>query len=156
MELLVNKANISEPDMRLVHELRNDQAARENSPSDRVIAWEEHAAWYRSALEEGRSAIFIVSYCDERIGYVRFDCAINEAVVSIALAEHARGKGIGTASLRESIKQYCVDNNNCKHILAYVRLENSPSYYAFKKAGFSMQAIVKRNNIGMYKFVYEC
>ncbi|MDG6930221.1 MAG: ribosomal protein S18-alanine N-acetyltransferase [Nitrososphaerota archaeon] len=57
-------------------------------------------------------------------------------VVSIAVIEEHRNKGLGTALLQESMNK--MKENGCSEIYLEVRITNEPALKLYKKLGFSI------------------
>ncbi len=123
-------------DCRLVWEWANDPEVRAASFSSDPIPWESHMRWYSAKLRDRNCLLFVVA--DENgnpLGQIRFEMTGLEGVVSLSLAPHARGKGLGPALIVRGTEQFFAQSN--AHIAhAYIKTDNPVSVTAFEKANF--------------------
>lgn len=131
-------------DSRNLFEWRNDAQTRAVSLSTDEIAWPDHDRWYTASLANSRRLIYIAeaplaTTNPEPVGMVRFDVdEVGEfAEVSINLNPDARGKGFGTVTLVEGIRQFESDRPELRGTTALIRDTNAPSIAIFAKAGFT-------------------
>jgi RimJ/RimL family protein N-acetyltransferase len=131
-------------DSRNLFEWRNDAQTRAVSLSSDEITWPDHDRWYTASLANARRLIYIAEMqlattSPEPVGMVRFDIddAGQFAEVSINLNPDARGKGLGTATLVEGIRQFESDRPELQGTTAQIRDSNAPSIAIFTKAGFT-------------------
>src|SRR5438128_1425001 len=121
-------------DSRRLWEIRNEESVRVVSLDTAPIPFERHERWLAARLTATSAPIFIVGAPDD-VGYVRFDAAPGELQVSIALAPHVRGRGLGPAALRAAMTALDVGGGH-EPVVALVRRDNAPSLAAFARAGF--------------------
>jgi spore coat polysaccharide biosynthesis predicted glycosyltransferase SpsG/RimJ/RimL family protein N-acetyltransferase len=123
-------------DSRCLWEIRNEESVRAVSLDTAPIPFERHQRWLAARLEAAAAPIFIVSAPDAGdVGYVRFDAGPGELQVSIALAPHVRGRGLGPAALRTAMAALDAGGGH-EPVVALVRRDNAPSLAAFARAGF--------------------
>lgn len=132
-ELDVTLRPADEGDARRIFAWRNDPDARAASIETREISWEDHKAWYESALADPGRQIMIAEQGGRPIGVVRFDIEGGVATVSIALAPEARGLRLSRPVLAEALKQ---GDRRMQRYLARVRPENAASVNLFLGCGF--------------------
>jgi L-amino acid N-acyltransferase YncA len=109
---------------------------RAASFSSDPIPWESHECWYSAKLRD-RSCHFFVGVGPDGnpIGQIRFDVTGFEGVVSLSLAPHRRGKGLGPALIVQGVEQFFAQSN-AHAVHAYIKADNPGSVIAFEKADF--------------------
>lgn len=123
-------------DCRLIWEWANDSEARAASFSSDPIQWESHECWYSAKLRDQSCRFYVgVDPDGKAIGQIRFDMTGLEGVISISLAPHSRGKGLGPALLVHGVEQFFAQSN-AHTVHAYIKIDNSASVIAFEKADF--------------------
>jgi len=93
--------------------------------------------WFGKALGSQEFSLFCVEIDGEKLAHVRLDHNHDEPdriEVGIALAEHARGKGLAEPMLKAAI-EYC-HSKNIAAIDAEVHRDNTASRRLFENAGF--------------------
>ena len=89
-------------DKQFVFDVANTDLVRKMSFNSSKISVQEHDTWYGNAINGGMP--FYIFYMNNtRIGYVRFapiNYSAHEVVLTIALAEAFRGKGLGKKALQ--------------------------------------------------------
>jgi RimJ/RimL family protein N-acetyltransferase len=123
-----------EEDARLFWEWANDPIARRWSFAPDVIRWEDHTRWFVGKLADSKCLLLVFADGDSPLGQVRFDLAGREAVISISLANHFRGKGYGTRVLRAACGE--VFARPIDSVLALIRPGNEVSIRMFEAVGF--------------------
>lgn len=102
------------------------------SSDTRVVDLDEHARWYGARLQRPESPIWIVEESGIPVGVVRVDqLADGAGRISIALANSARGRGIGKRSIAAACERWA------RPVVAHVRKDNAPSRTAFEACGFT-------------------
>lgn len=144
-------ARIVAPDIRYtqsVQQLRNDPAtafllvnrARPSSP-------EQVAEWIQS-YEPPRHLFFVTSADEaEFLGYITVtitDSISGVAEVGIAMAELARGRGVGGSAIA-AIADYCAATLALHKLVAYVLVTNEPSFRLFNGQGFEQVGVLKEH-----------
>lgn len=99
----------------------------------------EHEAWFRERLDSPEPTLWIIEFEDQPVGAIRLDnCDGSGATryeVSILIASHNRGKGIGAIALS------CLRSDHPDSALvATISPENKASIAAFIRAGFQQTA----------------
>jgi UDP-2,4-diacetamido-2,4,6-trideoxy-beta-L-altropyranose hydrolase len=123
-------------DARRLWELRNEETVRRVSFSAEPIAFDRHERWLAARLTDETAPIYMIAAeGGADVGYVRFDAAAGEALVSVALAPEARGHGLGPAALRAAVAAFRAAGRRAP-VVALVRADNPRSRTAFERAGF--------------------
>lgn len=122
-------------------EWRNDPFASRMSVGRNVVARAEHAVWYRARLADPDCRMYVA--VDERgakLGIVRFD-RIDRTVarVSINVAPHHRGRGVGASLLRVGVETYLAQETGIQSIEAIINASNKASERIFALAHFGDQ-----------------
>lgn len=123
-------------DCRLVWEWANTPEVRAASFRSEPIPWDAHVAWFNRLLASPASQLFLASLDGIPVGQIRFEPALNGAVVSVGLAPGQRGRGLGPALIRAGCERHFATSATGR-INAYTRPENQASVRAFEKAGFA-------------------
>jgi UDP-2,4-diacetamido-2,4,6-trideoxy-beta-L-altropyranose hydrolase len=125
-----------EADGRLLWEWANEPGARAVSFSPESIAWETHAGWFNSKLNDPRCFLFVAENDEgEPVGQVRFDIDSSEAVISVSVDARSRGGGVGGELIRLGSRAL-FDAAPVALIHAYVKPDNRASVRAFEGAGY--------------------
>ena len=92
--------------------------------------------WY-SAKVTDRNCLFYVATNENGnpFGQIRFEMTGLEAVVSLSLAPHARGKGLGPALIVQGAEQFMAQSK-AEVVHAYIKTDNPASVRSFENAGF--------------------
>ena len=114
---------------------RNEESVRVASFDPEPIALADHERWFAARLVDPSCAIFVVAVAGRDAGYVRFDGDGDEALVSVALAPEARGRGAGPAAIRAAVRALRVRRPGSR-VVALIRAGNPRSEAAFRRAGF--------------------
>ncbi|MDO8662368.1 MAG: GNAT family N-acetyltransferase [Candidatus Omnitrophota bacterium] len=130
-----------ESDAEFLFKLRNDPEVRRSAFNEKPLVWEEHLSWMANKLASHKTTIFIAEVEGQPAGQVRFDLEEEGAVVDITLAQHLRGRGLGTILLEQGVGHFITMMPGVS-IVAYVKKENTPSLRCFKKAGFRDEGAV--------------
>ena len=113
--------------------IANSNQVRAMSLSTNVIVYEEHCAWFDSAMKN--KFFFIGEVGDERVGYIRFDhLDAGQYVLSIALADPWRGKKLGSKLVDLGCAN--VFKTGASKVTAFVKPENTTSRHLFDRCGF--------------------
>jgi RimJ/RimL family protein N-acetyltransferase len=142
-----------ESDCKTVWEWANDPVTRSTSFSSDFIPWENHVQWFKAKLLDSSCLFYIVEDKNlSLIGQVRYETKEKQAVVSIALAPEARGKGYASSILHIS-SQKAFESTTVETIYAYIKPDNIPSLRAFAKANFINNGLVRVNNHQAFEFI---
>ncbi len=101
--------------------------------------------FYEELLENAPEAFLVVEINNKIVGYVmgriefgfshtKFGFAKKGHIVSIAVLEEHRRKGLGLALMEEAVKGFI--QRGCKEIFLEVRVSNIPAIHLYKKLGF--------------------
>jgi len=113
----------------------NDAATRAASFSTAPITRPEHVGWMARTLADPDQMHFIAED-EEPVGQVRFRReSADEAVISVAVAPGARGRGYAPAII-DAGGQAAFDRWPVRRIRAEIRGDNDASLGAFADAGF--------------------
>ena len=137
----------------MIWEWANDPLARAVSFHTQFIPWEEHVAWFTKKMADKNCLIFIAA--DERgcpVGYVRFECAEDEATLSLYVDPAYRGKGCGIYLLQEGTSRLFREAA-VTTIHAFVKTENTASASLFRRAGYEEQESVMMRDHPSLHFV---
>jgi L-amino acid N-acyltransferase YncA len=116
-------------DARRIWEWRNEPTARQASRQPEAISWEDHAAWFVSALA---ARIMLIGEHEGRaIGMVRLDPFDGGWRTSINLAPEARGQGLGRPLLAAAL------THAPGPFVAEIRHGNAASERIFQDCGFA-------------------
>ncbi|WP_164512304.1 GNAT family N-acetyltransferase [Oceaniglobus ichthyenteri] len=121
-------------DSALLLDLRNAPDVRAVSMDSNPIDTATHQAWFDAALANPSRTILIIQKDGADLGMVRFDRNETAVEVSIALAQMARGRGIGRAALKMALETCPVKN---LPFVARIKPENAASLALFQQSGFS-------------------
>lgn len=123
-------------DSSFLRTLRNDPEVRRRSRDPRVIGEDEHEAWLDGVLSDPEHRrLYVIELEGDPQGQLRLDRHGTNAEVSIALAAHARGRGVGRSALAAATtlaRELEIDE-----LHAFVKEDNSPSLRLFTGAGYS-------------------
>ncbi len=137
-KISLRKANFQ--DIEFLWYLRNQPDVYKYSLNDRKVSWEEHIGWFFSIiLGLVPKDIFIIKKGGLPLGYIRFNYEKDKkAIISIALCEKFRGKGLGIQAFRKAallLKR----KKGVKQILANVHKNNILSQKFFEKLKFELK-----------------
>jgi UDP-2,4-diacetamido-2,4,6-trideoxy-beta-L-altropyranose hydrolase len=131
---------VTEADCELLWEWANDPATRVNSFDSTPIPLERHKEWFHEKLQDPQCRFWMVTNKKfGKIGVVRFDCHDAEAIISISLGPHARGKGYGKKIISSACDRMFV-SSEISLVRALIKPANKASVRAFERAGFSRDA----------------
>lgn len=118
-------------DANILFSWRNDPLTRAASERTSPLLWEDHISWLTHTLQSTTQHVFIGEHDGLPIGVVRFSVEHDHAVVSLALAPAAQGKGLGKSLLALGIAQI-----GSTPIRARIRCDNVASRTCFAACGF--------------------
>lgn len=123
-------------DCRQLWEWANDSDVRPVSFATEPISWDRHLEWFHSKLRDPKAVLYMaVGSEDIPAGQVRFQIDDTKAAVSISMAPHFRGKGLGAAVLGMATKDL-FQTTAVTQIDAYVKLDNAASLQLFTRADY--------------------
>ena len=141
-------------DAEFLFELRNDPDVRRSAFNEKPLVWKEHLIWLENKLSSQNTVILIAEVDGAPAGQVRFDIERDGAIVDIALAQQARGRGLGTALLKQGIDHF-IRTNFKINFTAYVKKENMASLECFKKAGFKDDGTIVIHGSSCYRLRFS-
>jgi len=116
---------------------RNDPLTKKNSGDPRAVTRETHNIWFKQALENPDSFLFIgVIENKYKLGICRFELCDGEVEISLNLNPEFRNKNLSTPFLKIALKQFLKNSN--VSIVAKIKPTNVASVRSFKAAGFSV------------------
>ncbi|SDC00292.1 GNAT family N-acetyltransferase [Nocardioides lianchengensis] len=113
---------------------RNERSTRAASLTQDVIEPAAHRSWLERRLADETCRLLIVELDGTPVGQVRLDRSGGDAEVSIGLAEHVRGRGVGAEALR--LVRGALPWPEVIRLLAHVREENAASLRLFAGLGY--------------------
>lgn len=124
---MIRKATLE--DSPYVFVWRNNKETRANSITTKPVDWYDHIGWYAKKVFDKNTLMMIIE--DETPqGMIRYDIDGIVAHVSINIASEARGKGIGSVLVEESMKFLPA---TIKNIFAEIKADNVSSQKLFSK-----------------------
>ena len=101
---MVNVRRARWQDLLFVRRVRNESDSRRWSVNGGRVGLLRHFAWWHGRSRSSE-AVYIVWIDGRRCGYVRVKCAIGDfADISVALKKAARGQGVGSEAIRQSVR----------------------------------------------------
>lgn len=123
-------------DAEMIFRWRNDPFIVARSTSQKLVAWDEHRAWYDATLLRDDRLIVIAEQEGIPIGLARFDRVdVASCVISVYLLEEFTGRGLGVETIRRSCSAL-FEQWDVEQIVACVRFDNREGRSGFLKAGF--------------------
>lgn len=112
------------------------------------IPWKTHCAWFDERLERReRFRIYIGEVEGKAVGQVRFErVRPGVALISVVVARGARGRGVGTALVRQGCRRVFRELA-LKRIVAWVKRSNPVSVTLFGRAGFLRVRAIRREGV---------
>ena len=149
---------ISDNDCRLLWEWVNEPQSRAFAFNSEAISWDEHSEWFRKKRSDPDCLILILT--DEQnspVGQVRFDMEPGDkAEIAITIASGYRGLGYGVECIRLAC-EYLRRRKAVAEVIAHIKLENTVSIQAFRKAGFAPTREVQQvKGQEALKLVWHC
>lgn len=125
-------------DATLLHEWRNEPGVRAASRDQAAIPYEGHVRWLRGVIADPDRTLLVAERAGEPVGTVRFERRGSESEISVTVAPHVRGGGVGTRLIAETSELELAARPELARIVAAVRPENERSRAAFERAGFRL------------------
>jgi L-amino acid N-acyltransferase YncA len=108
-----------------------------------AIAFAEHARWYMRRLADGHDPMWVIEQHGRPVGVVRLDTSASGLTqISIALAAHARGHGLGRAAVASACRAWG------KPVVAEIFADNLTSRACFEACGF--RSVVESDGLLTY------
>ena len=127
---------VTKADCELLWEWANDPATRANSFDAEPIPLKRHKDWFHAKLQDPQCSFWIATNAEfGKIGVVRFDQHDSEAIISVALAPYARGRGCGK-KLVSSACDRMFASSEVDLVRALIKPTNKASVRVFEGAGF--------------------
>jgi len=130
---------ITENDILLLFKWANDSEVRRNSFSTAVISLEEHTDWFKKAILDHCTLIYILTDGWADIGMIRFSCDFDAqtAVASYSISKGFRGQGHGGRIIQLAEKVVFAENPEIKTIKGFVKSCNDASRRIFINNGYN-------------------
>lgn len=123
-------------DARFVWEVNSHPSVREQSIRTEPIPWESHVRWFERALANEAMLMLVAEDDGHPVAVVRFQATPEGALISVAVAPGARGRGIGTRVIEEATRR-AAERKMGAVAIALVRPSNAASLRAFSAAGYA-------------------
>lgn len=120
----------------MLHAWRNDERVRRASFDTAFIDFETHMRWFEQVLADPQRHLLIAAAAGGDVACVRFDCAGDEAEVSLYLAPGLGDRGLGTTVIEEMRRWARINLPAVGTLRAVVLASNPSSRKAFLNAGF--------------------
>ena len=151
-------ARIVAPDTRYtehVQQLRNDPATAFLLINRAVPSTSERVEEWIRSYSPPRHLFFITSLDGtDFLGYLTVsitDTVSGVAEIGIAMAEHARGRGIGPDAIA-AICKYCRATLAIHKLVAHVLAKNEPSLRVFEGQGFERAGLLKEHFFAEHEY----
>lgn len=131
-------------DSKFLYGLRNSSEIRAASIKKKKISLKEHTKWFSLIKKNKNYNIYIINYNSKKIGYIRTLKSNQSNLISIALKEKYRNKGVGSKSLLIFEKQ-----KKLKNLTAHVLKNNYKSLYFFFSCNYYIES--EKKNIFVMK-----
>lgn len=126
----------TEDDSKHILSWRNDPKVRNHFFDSRRVSLAEHTRWYKKRLSDPDTAMYIARYGNERTGVIRFEKKKNAVSVSVNVAPHLIGKGLGSEIIRLGTERYYAETKEASPVIVDIKSGNIASQKAFQKAGY--------------------
>lgn len=129
-DVTIRRADLT--DRERVYEYNFASDVRAVSGSQATVTYADHVRWFSQRIVDITSPIWIIEHLGEPVGTVRIDAreGVN-ARISIALAERARGHGIGKKAIQLACTRWC------GAVVAEIHPSNARSRACFTSCGFA-------------------
>jgi UDP-2,4-diacetamido-2,4,6-trideoxy-beta-L-altropyranose hydrolase len=127
---------------------RNDEQIRSVSHNTAIISPEDHARWFAGTLGNPARRLLIGEDREGALGVVRFDKQNTNAEVSIYLAPHRLGSGLGANLLMAGEVEIAAFWPDISEVLAEVLPANGASKELFLSCGYRYSSGFYRKPVG--------
>ena len=152
-------------DVNIYFQWANDPETRRQSFSEDVINFSSHKNWFFKKINTADTTLFIFEFDFTEpnytvpVGQIRFEKTIvdsrypfgREAIVSLSINPHFRGRGLSSQLIKQGCKVYNFIQG-LTVIYAYIKPDNQASVRAFERAGFTLSG--ESSKFGMPSLVY--
>jgi UDP-2,4-diacetamido-2,4,6-trideoxy-beta-L-altropyranose hydrolase len=115
---------------------RNHEETRRYAHDSAAIAPGAHAEWLERTLADPDRILLIAESEGEPVGVLRYDCAVQQATISIYLVPGRHGRGYGPRAICEGHRWLQTHRPVVRTIRAEVLADNAASVGAFTQAGY--------------------
>jgi len=124
-------------DARKIYDWRSDPGVQGVSRTSAAFSFEDHCDWLKRTLANPNRILLIGQHEQADIGVVRFDVESDRAEVSIFLAPHLAGAGLGGAMLQAAEAHLRTVRPDVQRLDAWVNEGNQSSLNMFNRLGYS-------------------
>ncbi len=117
-----------------LNKLRNKKYVRENSINSKEIPLKQHHLWFRKFLINKNNKFYLIKYYKRNIGYIKIESKTKKFIVSWAILDQFRGKGITARFLKK------LTNNKKNKYIAIIKKNNLASMKVAEKSGFKFNS----------------
>ncbi|MCC6563994.1 GNAT family N-acetyltransferase [Candidatus Uhrbacteria bacterium] len=124
-------------DARRIFDIRNHPQSRVFFHHQEPLVWEDHLAWFGRQYFDNKGHVCLVAETDGAVnGYCRLDARADGGwLLSVAVDPEMRGRGIGSALVREALIQVPSGDK----VYAEVLTSNPASRSLMEKMGFQLE-----------------
>ena len=123
-------------DIDILLEWKNEPSVRQSAFNSAVVSYDEHKAWFCSALKNPDIKIFILEKDGEPVGQVRLNRSGRVGLIDYSVDKKFRGNGFGKQLIRmieNEVAQSCFVDS----LKAEVKKDNLPSCAVFRNLGYT-------------------
>jgi UDP-2,4-diacetamido-2,4,6-trideoxy-beta-L-altropyranose hydrolase len=139
-------------DMDNLYRLSNEKLVRNNSIHSENIIYDDHVKWFKKVLADKKYLILVVEKAGDFIGQVKFNIDNSSATFSLSIDVSHRGKGIGSKIISESVEYLIHMKEGTRHIIAFIKKDNTASIRSFEKAGFFYMGMEDIDGISLSRY----
>ena len=116
---------------------RNDPWIVSLSADQRIVDEKEHTFWFNAILHDPSRLLFIVTQGNVDVGTLRVEKLDEQrAALTVYLMRSFTGRGLGKKAIVQGSREAFRTWRDLQSIHAIIRVENTASIAAFRKAGY--------------------
>jgi len=130
--------------------VNNQEFAFWEGKNEFPISKKQQEVWFNDNYNKGHRFIICENETNEKMGYMSFkttDQISRKGLLALKLIESARGKNIGTDSLK-TLTSFLFNKANLNRLFTHIIEFNKPSLNLFKKCGWTIEG-TERESIYM-------
>lgn len=138
--------DLNPKNLKIIWEWRNSEHIRLNMMNNKIIAWEEHLAWYERTQKSSNSIykVFVMDQCPTGlINFTAMDSQSHTCNWGFYVGREGVPKGTGTKMCYLGLK-YAFDELCIRKVCAEVIASNQSSQRIHDKLGFQKEGVLKR------------
>ena len=147
-----------ESDAKNLFDWKNNPNIRAASEQTKPLIWEDHIGWLTHTLQSGTQHVFIGEHDGLPISVVRFNVDHDHALVSVALAPAAQGKGfgkflltlgiaqIGSVAIRARIRSDNIASQTCFAACVFVETSQDKGFCCYNYIRLAFEEIVPKDD----------